>query len=266
MTSADSLNKIFFDHKITLFGVASFLECKAIDCRNSSKIPHQAKSVICCAFPYLVKTSQPRNLCYYACVKDYHLVVGGILAEICQNLAKTFPHKFVPFVDNSPIDEVPAAVLAGIGVRGDNSLLITKEFGSYVFLGEIVTDMEIMPSIPSDGGCLHCSACKKACPTSCLDKKFVKADCLSDISQKKGILSAAEEDLLRKNGLAWGCDACQTACPMNFQAKETQIAEFLLSAKHFITAADVPTEIPTAAYGWRGEKVIRRNLELLEKK
>ena len=102
----------------------------------------------CLSFPYAVKDLPKRNISRYAIVADYHIVAMEMLNSISEQLMLEFPgFQFEPFVDNSPIREVHAAVLAGIGVLGKNALLIHPQYGSYVFIGEIVTDLalEIKP-------------------------------------------------------------------------------------------------------------------------
>ena len=118
-----------------------------------------------------------------------------------------FPeNSFSAFVDNSPIPEVKTAALAGLGVVGENGLLITEEFGSWVFIGEIVTDLFIECEEREIKSCIKCGKCKKVCPA--------KNECLSAVSQKKGELSSEEERLLKENNIVWGCDICQEVCPL----------------------------------------------------
>ena len=123
-------------------GLCEFNKLTLLPCRNIEKIPLGARAVITLAFPYLLPGEMYEGLTVsrYAAVKDYHLVVPSYLEKIAGELKELFPkEEFAFFSDNSPIPEVTAAVLSGIGVRGRNGLLITKKYGSYVFLGEIVT-------------------------------------------------------------------------------------------------------------------------------
>ena len=117
-------------------------------------------------------------------------------------LANAFPdNKFASFTDRSPIDECDAAAKAGIGVVGKNHMLITQEYSSYVFLGEIITDAKIecqvVKSIPEH--CLGCGKCIKKCPTDCADTGM----CISAVTQKKGELSDCEIKCILNGGATY---------------------------------------------------------------
>lgn len=98
-------------------------------------------------FPYRFPDDDPgRNLSRYACVEDYHQAGGRVLRALAEDLAILWPGRaFEPFLDNSPLPEVYAAALCGLGVVGDNGLLIHPRYGSYVFIGTIVTDAPLPP-------------------------------------------------------------------------------------------------------------------------
>lgn len=239
-------------------GFCAFNEVKnhLLDCRAKERIPQNAKTIIICAFPYKVKELSPLLLSRYAAVPDYHTVCGDLLKKICQELNNIFNNNnFESFCDNSPIPEVHAATVAGLGVKGDNGLLITKEYGSFVFLGEIVTDLEIECENQYNE-CMHCGKCKTACPVN-LDK----ANCLSHLSQKKN-LTDAEMEILKQNFILWGCDICQNACPMNNDAKCTYIEEFI---KGYRSKYTINEDTKNRPYTWRGEAVINRNYDNLTK-
>ncbi len=239
-------------------GVCAFsnVQDKLINCRNKEKLPKNAKSVIMFCFPYKVKSEKPENICRYSAVADYHSVCDNILKKYVEILKSQHnAHNFVHFVDNSPIPEVYAASIAGLGCVGKNGLLITKKYGSYVFLGEIVTDLEIdADSCVTE--CINCGACKKACPVG-----LNKEKCLSLLTQKKGELEQEEKELIIKSGCIWGCDICAEVCPLNKNAQNTYIDEFINSYKHNYTCGE---DITGRAFAWRGEKVIKRNYDILK--
>lgn len=266
--SSQLVRNILISSGIEIFGFCEMDEnTPLIDCRARARIPNGARTIISCAFPYLVKSENKRNLSYYACVRDYHEVLLTYLENACSKLAEYFDFSFVPFADNSPIYEVETAVRAGLGVRGDNGLLINDKYGSFVFLGEIVSDMEISVDTQQINGseCLHCGLCGRICPAQSIKNgKINQQTCLSDISQRKGELSPTQENLLKSSGIAWGCDACQLCCPLNKKAEETNIGEFISSAKHYICSDEVSEIIEDRAFNWRGKKVIKRNLSILE--
>lgn len=266
MTNADFhkvINDCMKSHNIEIYGFCPFKETlPLIECRAKARLPEYPETVIVCAFPYLVRENGKRNLSYYACVSDYHNVVINILKNTAEELSVSTGGVFEVFTDNSPIREVNAAVKAGIGVLGDNGLLITEKYGSYVFIGEIVTDLKIETDL-FNKSCLHCGMCIKKCPVKAISNGIIDENiCLSAITQKKGILSDEETELIKENGLAWGCDSCQTICPMNKQTEETYISEFRQSAHHLLKEDEVDERIKTSAYNWRGKKTIIRNLEI----
>lgn len=229
---------------------------RLLECRAKQRIPQGAKTVICCIFPYKVSEKKPVFLSRYAAVPDYHTVCGGYLERAAEKLRKQFPeNRFEVFIDNSPIPEVFAAATAGLGVKGKNGLLITKEYGSFVFLGEIVTDMYIETQ-NLFGVCCGCGKCLQNCP------KAVAGVCLSALSQKKGELSPQESRILRDNGILWGCDICAESCPENIGAKITPIPEFKENYRDFFRENEDMTD---RAYIWRGKGVILRNFANLKK-
>jgi epoxyqueuosine reductase QueG len=141
-----------------------------------------------------------------------------------------------------------------------NSLLITEKYGSYVFLGEIVTDLKINTNHTEYKSCIGCKKCIIACPSKAISETdFNEKACLSAVTQRKGELSAEEKKLMKECGCIWGCDICQDVCPMNKNAAKTEIEEFLSSANPYISA---DCELSHRAYEWRGRKVIERNINI----
>lgn len=263
------------------------------------------RGVLVYVFPYFAGDSEG-NISLYARGKDYHTVAGRLLEERCARLrAKHTGSTFLPYVDASPFPEVYAAAAAGLGVIGKNNLLITPEYGSYVFIGIIATDAladtlaeggyPTPASTPGDGAnttagntptsadraptpaiqaCIGCLACIRACPGGALrEGTFDKTACLSDITQRKGELSEAERELVKGGGMIWGCDICQTVCPMNRTAALTDIGEFRDDLILSLSAADIPStnrefkaKYGAYAFSWRGRAPLARNGEILDKK
>ena len=249
------------------YGVCSFsdVEDKLLNCLAKGRLPADAKSVISVLFPYKVN-GEKGNLSSYAVVPDYHEIAGHMLTTCVDALKLAFPdYDFVWFIDNSPIPEVYAAALSGLGVVGDNRLLINSRYGSYCFIGTIVTSLEMPPTGGEIEYCDHCGKCIKACRGGALraDGGFDRAKCLSDISQRKGNLTPDEVAMLRQNGLVWGCDTCQDVCPLNVDAQITYIRPFLDRANPNVTVDDLATA-DDRAYLYRGRSVIERNIKALE--
>lgn len=263
-------SKILSGKEAFPFGICSFeqiLPC--LECRAKQRIPQDAASVLVCLFPYYTGEHKERNISQYAMVTDYHMIAGEYLKRFCEALQEVFPqNQFEPFTDNSPIREVSAAFHAGLGRRGKNGLILHPKYGSYVFIGEVVTDLVLQPDQPlNPGECIGCGKCQKVCPQGALrsDGSVCLERCRSHITQKKGELTDWEIGQIQDGGLIWGCDICNDVCPMNQEAKVlTPVPEFLESAVAVLDAQIAERLLKTRAYNYRGKKTILRNIQLLE--
>ncbi len=252
-----------------VYGFCPFDKIKdsLIDCRAKSRIPQNTKSVIVALFPYNLGEAayEGSNISKYAVVPDYHDTIGLILQEMCNRLKSAYPDdEFIAFTDNSPIPEVKAAIHAGLGVRGLNGLFITPDYGSWVFIGEIVSTREYnYPQLTDEElVCIKCGKCVNACPTHAISDNGIDTQkCLSFITQKKGELTPEQELLIKNSGCAWGCDICQNVCPMNKSVKTEPLEIFKNGAE---LTAETDGDISDRAYAWRGKSVIERNLKILK--
>ena len=161
---------------IPIFGCCPFepLRPQILECRAKERLPADAKSIFVALFPYAMEEAayQGGNLSRYAAVGDYHEIVPQYLKRAVSALEQAFPEEaFVPFTDNSPIPEVRAAALAGLGRIGQNGLLIHERYGSWVFIGEIVTTLPIDAPPHQIRPCIGCGRCISACPTGALTGK-----------------------------------------------------------------------------------------------
>ena len=151
-----------------------------------------------------------------------------------------------------------------------NGLIINEKYGSFVFVGDLVTDLDpeiFMTDSPKEiVRCEGCGACLRACPTGVL--RGEGADCLSAITQRKGELTDEEIALMRKYNTAWGCDICQTACPHNSRPTITPVEFFFRERIDNLTLNLLENmsneEFERRSYAWRKRATIRRNLEILE--
>ncbi len=246
------------------WGVCRFSDIGELkDCRAKSRVPENAQSVIMYLFPYYLGEEyyENINISKYAVPLDYHITAGVYLQKAVDELRALYPHnKFEYFCDNSPVYEVEAAVKCGLGVKGRNSLLINKKYGSFCFIGEIITDLALDCTLPEDRACLSCGRCEKACPGGALCGYKVDNDkCLSHITQLKAQPSDEQIQKLRQSSYIWGCDVCQDVCPMNKNISVTPVKEFYCDAKAVFSEGDT---IENRAFGWRGEAVINRNLKI----
>jgi len=248
-----------------LYGFCSFddVKDKLLNCRAKSRIPDNSKSIIVILYPYLFESEKyiGSDISKYACVKDYHIVINDFQNKLINALKEKFPdNHFESFADNSPVPEVFAAMRAGLGVIGKNGLLINENFGSYVFIGEIITDMELIFNNTDSKACIGCNKCLISCPDNALSESGIDIKrCLSDITQKKGTLEESEINLIKKNNCLWGCDICQDVCPMNKNIKINPVEEFRTG---FDNKMRCDGNISDRAYAWRGIAVIRRNCNI----
>ena len=266
----NTIRALLAEKEIDLFAPVLLRDCRIIRPYLLTREKIEDGTAIVLAVPYLSNENTDRNVSAYAVPRDYHLYFRALFAELLPLLRERFPDfHFAGFADHSPIDEVHAALTAGLGVIGDHGLLLTKPYSSYVFLAEIITDAILPTESPAVGECLHCGACRRACPVQ-LDK----SRCLSALTQKKGALSEEEARLLDNHPLVWGCDTCQDACPYTAEAKKQGT---LFRAPAFFREQRIPAltldildhmsddDFTDRAYSWRGREVIRRNLTEKEK-
>ncbi len=262
------MEKVLSKHKIYHFGCVSFQHLNIFDVRSKAKIPQNCTGAIAMIFPYYNKSAFCGNISAYCSVADYHTVIGMQLKSICEELKEKYPnYDFIGFVDSSPVDEVDMCIKAGLGVRGKNSLLITPRYGSFVFIGEILTNMPLdNTTCFEDKGCLNCGLCAKACPGKAIRETGINKDrCASNLTQKKGELTDEEVLIIKKAHTIFGCDICQLVCPMNKNIEET---ENLFSDDIFstVTAENVEKVYKSRPFGWRGLKVLQRNIEIYNNK
>lgn len=274
---AQMLMRLLTEEGLPLHGFCPFAAVAGhlLPCRAAARLPKAPRTVITALFPYRYPDTGGRNLSRYACVPDYHTAAGAVLRLAAARLREEYPpFCFEPFIDSSPIPEVRAAALAGLGCVGDNGLLIHPRFGSWVFIGTIVTDAKIagvpgtgaacaagMPTdCPEPPACLHCGACARACPAGCIGGG--REGCLSAVTQRKGELSAGEREMIREGGLAWGCDRCQEVCPLN-RGADIAPHPCLSPYEPLLTSDELAGDLAGRAYGWRGRAVPLRNLQLL---
>lgn len=225
------------------------------------------KSAVVFLIPYYVNDGKG-NVSRYARSRDYHIYFEDLRVRLENSLKTEFGGEYAGFADKSPIEETSLAVKAGLCIRGDSYVVINEKYGSYVFIGEILSTNEAGRlgydgNVKSAGTCEHCGMCRKACPM--INENM---PCLSEITQKKGILEKSEEEYIRKYGYAWGCDICQDVCPHNKNVAETPIGFFRDGRiknmdKKLLEEMD-ETEFRSRAFSWRGRDTVIRNAKLFD--
>ena len=265
------LAEFFAREKIEYFAVLDYKNCIEISAPILEREDFTPRSVILFLLPYY--TGECVNISRYAASLDYHLAIRGVGERLSAHLCENFPDaKMKIFGDHSPIAERHAACISGLGLAGDSGLLINEKYGTYVFIGDMISDIPAHLLGETKPGkieaCHHCGACAAACSTGIL--RGEGSDCLSAITQRKGELSEEEKALMRKHNTAWGCDLCQSFCPHNKSPEKTPLDFFYKDRIDHLTrdALDAMTkdEFRARAFAWRGKKVVERNLQILENK
>ncbi|MDB5524145.1 MAG: 4Fe-4S ferredoxin [Rhizobium sp.] len=156
------------------------------------------------------------NISVYARNRDYHDVIKGKLKEIGTRFAARAKAEIKVFVDTAPVMEKPLAASAGLGWQGKHTNLVSREFGSWLFLGSIFVGIDLVPDEPEADHCGSCRACLDACPTDAFPAPY-RIDarrCISYLTiEHKGSIAAELRPLIGNR--IYGCDDCLAACPWN---------------------------------------------------
>ena len=176
-----------------------------------------------------IATTGKGKVARYARGRDYHRVMKGkmqaLVAELSQRLSSEISARW--YVDDGPMLDRAAAARAGLGWFGKNTNILTGELGSWVFLGQVVTDLQLAPDSPSKKSCGSCVRCIDACPTGAITAQYVidNARCISyQTIENRGPIPREMRPLM----LDWifGCDICQEVCPVNRKAQPTREPSF----------------------------------------
>ena len=165
----------------------------------------------------------------YAYGKDYHKILKKKLRKLFFFMKENIGNiEGRVFVDSAPVHERAWAKLSGLGWIGKNSLLINKKMGSYFFIAEIISDLDLEYDSPISDMCGKCTRCIDACPTDAITKAQVidAQKCISylTIENKKKIPKELQKNM---NGYIFGCDICQEVCPWNRFSKPHNEESFL---------------------------------------
>ncbi len=164
----------------------------------------------------------------YALGRDYHKLVRTRLQKLCDRIAGAVgPFGYRAFTDSAPVLEKALARNAGLGWIGKHTNLISRDAGSYFFLGEIYCDLALPPDAPASAHCGSCSACLPACPTGAIVAPY-RLDARRCISYLTIELHGAIPTEHRRaiGNRIYGCDDCQLVCPWNKFARTTREADF----------------------------------------
>ena len=242
----------------------------------------EAKSVISLGLNYFTGnvSSEPDvgKISNYAWGDDYHDIIKSRLYQLLGEIKSKFPKiNGIACVDTSPIMEKDWAQKAGIGWIGKHTNLITRDYGSWIFLSELLLDVELEYDTPFDEDlCGTCTACLDACPTDAFPEPYVldSNKCISYLTiEHRGELPTELDDKL--TGWIYGCDICQEVCPWNikfsqlstensFQPREN-LQERPISQWKKLTEEDFRILFKKSAVKRTKYSGLKRNISVIEK-
>ncbi|WP_336790265.1 tRNA epoxyqueuosine(34) reductase QueG [Paenibacillus sp. MMO-177] len=200
---------------------------------------------------------------------DYHKVLRDRMARLEAWLKERVPEaRFESMVDTGALSDRAVAERAGIGWSAKNCSILSEDLGSWIYLGEMITNIPFEPDTPVTEGCGECTKCIDACPTDALvgPGQLDSNKCISFITQTKGFIS---DEYMRKIGnRLYGCDTCQTVCPVNRGKNWTHQPELqpdpelvkpLLVPLLTIGNREFKERYGHTSSAWRGKKPIQRN-------
>lgn len=260
-------------------GRESGFEEPDLDLRTEPKLHMpEARSIIAIAVAYPSKmkeapVSEPGKrrgiLARAAWGEDYHRALRRRLDKLSEWILERVPNaKLLPMVDTGALSDRAVAERAGIGWSGKNCSVLTPELGSWVYLGEMITNLPLPPDVSLPDGCGECTLCIDACPTGALvgPGQLNAQRCISYVTQTKGIV---EDEMMRKIGnRLYGCDTCQIVCPVNRKIDirrheellpDPEIAKPLLRPILKMGNREFREKFGSSSAAWRGRKPIQRN-------
>ncbi|WP_204417336.1 tRNA epoxyqueuosine(34) reductase QueG [Bacillus tianshenii] len=260
-------------------GYQSGFEESDIELRtNPDLLLPRAKSIIAIALAYPSKLKDaPRStredrrgiFCRASWGVDYHHILRDKLRQLEAFIKERQPDALMKsMVDTGELSDRAVAERAGIGWSGKNCAIITPEFGSYVYLGEMITNIAFEPDQPLEDNCGTCNKCVEVCPTGALVQggQLDSNKCIAFLTQTKGFL--AEEYRTKIGNRLYGCDTCQTVCPENKgvdfhlhpeMEPDPEIVKPKLKPLLTISNREFKDRFGMISGSWRGKKPIQRN-------
>ena len=220
-------------------GLPWYTESRVMRGTSPSELLPGARSIICLGLSYWLNDDTGRpdpkspgttpelnatgRVARYAWVRDYHRVMKRRMRDLVRSLEHELSSEVAAkwYVDDGPMLDRAAANRAGIGWFGKNSNILNPEFGSWVFLGQIITDLDLEPDAPLSKSCGNCTRCIDDCPTGAIVAPYVvdNSRCISYLTiENRGAIPKEMRPLVQD--WVFGCDICQDVCPVNRRARE----------------------------------------------
>lgn len=266
-------------------GEMGYMQRRAAQRSDPRTLLPEAKSILSFTWNYnpepaAEKPMSSAKIARYACGPDYHprfrKKLKGFWQLLCQRYGITGKARF--FSDSAPILERDYAAQSGVGWIGKNTCLIHPQLGSWLFLGEIISDVAFSPTPAMRQYCGTCTACLDACPTQAFIAPYQldARRCIAYLSiEKPGALSENEQQMLGPH--LFGCDICQEVCPWNRRApvgnyfatqlrhdlRQPKLTELVTTSPEDFTAKFATTPIARTGYaGWqRNWTAVAKNLK-----
>ncbi|SJZ32533.1 tRNA epoxyqueuosine(34) reductase QueG [Selenihalanaerobacter shriftii] len=248
---------------------------------DPKQVISKAKTVIVCAISYKVELEDDEQsnsglrgkLSRFAWGQDYHRVLGDKLDQLIDFLhTKSDQVQAKKFVDTGPTVDRALARRSGIGWQGKNCSIINPEYGSWIFIGGVITNLELEIDSELEKECGECRECIESCPTGALKDDYTLDSnrCLGYITLSKGYLD--EKDRKKIGTRLWGCDTCQEVCCHNQEVKSGNHPEFLpqtieayphLPSLLKLTNKEYKEKFMPTPMNWRGKRSIQRNAAVI---
>lgn len=219
-------------------GEMKYLERRKPARKEMNRVLEGARSIVSCALNYNTEnplsTEIPNDrrgwISRYAWGDDYHEVIAKMLDDLAEYIRNISPRgaNTKTYVDTGPVLEKAHAGRSGVGWVGKNTCLISQRAGSWLFLGEVITDIELAFDSPATDRCGTCTRCIDACPTEAIVEPYVldAKKCVSYLSiELKGTIPRKLREGMENN--VFGCDVCQDVCPWNRDALSAARESFL---------------------------------------
>ncbi len=254
----------------------SGFEEKDINKRLDPKLTFsEAKTIIVIGVSYNIKENKHTQIIKGGKIStsafgiDYHLVLKNKMEMLSEYIGKkTKCFKYQSYVDTGPLVDRHLAYKSGIGFYGKNNCIISEKYGSWIFIGYIICNLDIKSDKPQISTCASCNMCIESCPTGALmdGRDYNAKKCISYLTQTKDNIDYYLREKMGRS--IYGCDICQSVCPHNKNVLYGQERAFVCNESFvdidLINILELSNKqfkelFGKTAAGWRGKNIIKRN-------